>query len=421
MALRALGSVRKKIPGFNEGNRASLYPAETASINSSDGSIHSREDDRPADLMPRQSIIIGDDQTDLEIQRAIANTSGSTLFLFEDDDDDPRGDYNVEVSVFPRNLEDAIPVCRERAKEWANSVQKLLSFLEKKLLLEAEVAKGLVKGAREMLEVFPKEGFNGQGTYYKNVIQTLKSQEIKGKEMERCVNEIRERVFVPLGNKRDDFVASRKRLWSHYTSSQKKYQEATDKAEKAKAKYIRAAQAWEKAVLERGKEQQSNYHQNLEKKTRQETEARSQAEEAEQTLRKHINAANQALERFKNDSQITLSAFEGLLKTSDQKLKEFLLLLSEIEKKYLVSLTPDTDMVESNLNSVDDLKDLQEFIVKVSKSIIWKPSPLEFEKYKMEQSAIGTLIPFSFSFFLPLLPPFLKRKKKRKKKINGFF
>ena len=339
------------------------------------------------DPMTRRSVLVDDDM-DQEAFGKLINQGHSMRFQFgDDDDDDDRDEYNAEISVFPRNLEDALSVCKERAKEWSTSTLRLTTFLEKKLLLEMETYKSMSRSTRENLEFCSKEGFKGDGSYYKGVVDIFRSQELMCLKYQEFLGSVNKKVLEPLTVLRRDHEKSRKRLWTHFVDSQKKLVDTVALMEKAKAKYQKQAHTWEKAMAEKVKEKSTNYKVKLDKKVKEEDEAHHQAEGLEQQYRDQVRQANKALEEHKKALQLVLSAFERLLRQSDDKLKEFLTIYAELEEEFYTSLIPQAKESRITLSKIDDLYYLQQFIAKVSSGKTWTQAPYSFEKYVVESDA----------------------------------
>ena len=348
-----------------------------------------------------------DDDMDSEEFGKLISQGNSMVFKFAEDEDDEDGDgaryeYNAEISVFPPRLEDSIFVCKERAKEWSTGAMRYLGFLEARLKAESDLHRATSKSTRETIEQLSREGFRGDGIHYKGVVELLRNQELIAVRASDHLNELSKRVVEPLTTLRREHDNSRKRLWHHYDESRKKLKEAGEKVEPAKAKYEQKAHAWEKTLGEKIKEQASTYKVKLDKKTRDEGEAHQHSDNLEQVYRDTVKAANKALEEHKKGVQFILSAFERLLRTSDDKLKEYLALQAELDEAYYKTLVPQTADSKATLKKVDNVYNLQQFIARVSSGKTWSPQPFfTFEKYEFGKDFNGEphfVVPFPLLF-----------------------
>lgn len=364
----------------------------------------SRSFDPEDDQMTRRSVMVDEDM-DLEAFGKMINQGQSMRFQFaeEDDEDDDKYEYNAEISVFPPRLEDAVGVCKDRAKEWSTATTKFSTFLEKRIFLELETYRQLSKFTRENLELFSKEGFKGDGSYYRGIMDIMRTQELMSLKAQDFLGSVQKKVLDPLATLRKEHDKSRKRLWAHFEHSHKKLTDAIAALEKSKGKYQKQAVAWGKTLQEKAKEQSSNYKVKLDKKNKEEEEAHAQTDFLEQQYRENVRTANKALEEHKKGSQLIISAFERLLKNSDDKLKEYLSLHAQLEEGYTHSLLPQAAESRQTIGEIDDLHFLQQFIAKVSSGKSWNPAPYVFERHEVDGDIARELLIFIliFIFFFP--------------------
>nr|XP_015220810.1 PREDICTED: minor histocompatibility protein HA-1 [Lepisosteus oculatus] len=238
--------------------------------------------------------------------------------------------FNVEeVDIILQRSEGGVDSALAYSKNISRYMKDVMSYVDKRLSLEIEFAKGLQRLYHSCKQSIAQVHMPFFSIYSLALEQDLEQSH----GVQQSIFTLHSHTFMqPLTQRRQDHEKKRKEIKEQWHRAQRKLMEAESNLRKAKQAYLVRCEEYDKAKAvanKAGEEQQgggSNTTKSLDKKRRLEEEARNKAEEAEATYRTCIADAktqNQELEDVKVN---VLRQLQEVIKQSDQTLRSVSLL-----------------------------------------------------------------------------------------------
>ncbi|XP_069041993.1 rho GTPase-activating protein 45 isoform X2 [Lepisosteus oculatus] len=233
--------------------------------------------------------------------------------------------FNVEeVDIILQRSEGGVDSALAYSKNISRYMKDVMSYVDKRLSLEIEFAKGLQRLYHSCKQSIAQVHMPFFSIYSLALEQDLEQSH----GVQQSIFTLHSHTFMqPLTQRRQDHEKKRKEIKEQWHRAQRKLMEAESNLRKAKQAYLVRCEEYDKAKAvanKAGEEQQgggSNTTKSLDKKRRLEEEARNKAEEAEATYRTCIADAktqNQELEDVKVN---VLRQLQEVIKQSDQTLR----------------------------------------------------------------------------------------------------
>ncbi|XP_064626065.1 rho GTPase-activating protein 45-like isoform X2 [Lineus longissimus] len=219
-------------------------------------------------------------------------------------------------------LEDGVEVALDRAKAWSKYVKDIITYVEKRAMLEAEFSKSLAKLANNTKSGLMADSFlpfqsvyctaMGQDTDYANT------------SIATC-NLIQTQKFIePLNHRRAEHDKARKSIRDAWNKENRKMHDAVNNLRKAKQLYVTRQQEYENArdaVLKVEQEGQGQTGAKLEKKKKQEEDTMHRAAEAETTYKACVVEANSRQSELEKVKGSLLAQIRELIYLCDEAMK----------------------------------------------------------------------------------------------------
>ncbi|XP_020636755.3 rho GTPase-activating protein 45 isoform X1 [Pogona vitticeps] len=235
-----------------------------------------------------------------------------------------------EVDVLLQKCEGGVEVALKYTKNISKYMKDLIYYLDKRIALEMEFAKGLQKMANTCKQTLTHEHHMPFLSIYSLALE---------QDLEYAVNSLQagatlrtETFLQPLQARRQEHEKRRKEVKEQWHRAQRKLQEAENNLRKAKQLYMQRSEECEKAkhVMAKAEEEQlgtggttlgTTTTKALDKKRRLEEEARNKADEAMATYRTCVADANTQKQELEDTKVTSLRQLHEVVKQSDQVIK----------------------------------------------------------------------------------------------------
>ncbi|XP_077188178.1 rho GTPase-activating protein 45 isoform X2 [Paroedura picta] len=231
-----------------------------------------------------------------------------------------------EVDILLQKSEGGVEIALQYAKNISKYMKNLIAYLEKRNTLEIEFAKGIQKMVNTCKPPITQERDMPLLSIYSLALE----QDLEySTNCLQSTNSLRVEAFLqPLTARRLEHEKRRKEIKEQWHRAQRKLQEAESNLRKAKQMYMQRSEELEKAksgTVKAEEEQQAASstaaNKALDKRRRQEDEARNKADEAMATYRTCIADANTQKQELEDTKVNALRQIHEVVKQSDQIIK----------------------------------------------------------------------------------------------------
>ncbi|XP_078279649.1 rho GTPase-activating protein 45-like isoform X2 [Rhinoraja longicauda] len=231
-----------------------------------------------------------------------------------------------EVDIILQRSEGGVEAALQYAKTVSKYMKDLITYLEKRITLELDFAKGLTKVIHTCRQAITHE----HQVPFLSIYSLALEQDIDyGQNVVHGVTILQNQTFIqPLAGRRLDHEKRRKEIKEQWHRAQRKLQEAEANLRKAKQVYMQRSEEHEKATLLTVKAEEdqqstssSNTSKTLDKKRKTKEDARNKADEAEATYRTCIADAKTQKQELEDVKVNVLRQIQEVIRQSDQTLK----------------------------------------------------------------------------------------------------
>uniref|UniRef100_A0A8C3NMU7 Uncharacterized protein n=1 Tax=Geospiza parvula TaxID=87175 RepID=A0A8C3NMU7_GEOPR len=231
-----------------------------------------------------------------------------------------------EVDVMLQRCEGGVDAALQYAKTISKYMKDLMGYVEKRIALEIDFARGLQKMANSCKQTISQETSMPFLSIY---LLALEQDMEHGASIVQAATTLQQQTFLqPLMVRRVEHEKRRKEIKEQWHRAQRKLQEAEGNLRKAKQTYMQRSEEHDKAkyVAVKAEEEQQNTTSStttktLDKKRRLEEEAKNKAEEAMATYRTCVADANTQKQELEDTKVNSLRQIHEVIKQTDQVIK----------------------------------------------------------------------------------------------------
>ncbi|XP_077189051.1 rho GTPase-activating protein 29 isoform X2 [Paroedura picta] len=313
--------------------------------------------------------------------------------LHERDDIQGTGHFRSEEvdSILLRN-DNGIESALSYAKAWSKYTKDIVGWVEKKLNLEMECAKGLAKMAETTKVIIGPQDYMPFQSIFVNAFQN----DIENSHLwQQTAAALQANKFVqPILSRKNELDKQRKEIKELWQREQKKMQELESAVRKARLLYIQRQDDYEKAKSSTARAEEEHLISNggivkdaskLEKKRKLEEEALQKAEEANEHFKSSVAEVEEKrsdLETLKSD---VLTQLRELVYQCDLTLKAATVNLFQMQHAQVVSVPVNCQSLCESAKLYDPGQKYSEFVKNLPKDDV----PIESGSFETQSSQIG--------------------------------
>ncbi|XP_032322041.1 rho GTPase-activating protein 45 isoform X3 [Camelus ferus] len=234
-----------------------------------------------------------------------------------------------EVDMLLQRCEGGVDAALQYAKNMAKYMKDLIGYLEKRMALEMDFAKGLQKIVHNCRQNVMQEPHMPLLSIYSLALE----QDLEfGHGMVQAAGTLQTQTFMqPLNLRRLEHEKRRKEIKEAWHRAQRKLQEAESNLRKAKQGYVQRCEDHDKArfLVAKAEEEQAGTgpgaggvaSKTLDKRRRLEEEAKNKAEEAMATYRTCVADAKTQKQELEDTKVTALRQIQEVIRQSDQTIK----------------------------------------------------------------------------------------------------
>ncbi|KAJ8270091.1 hypothetical protein GJAV_G00110230 [Gymnothorax javanicus] len=231
-----------------------------------------------------------------------------------------------EVDIILQRSEGGVDSALTYAKSVSKYLKDVISYVDKRIALEVEFAKGLLR-----LYQSSKQSIAQPHMPFFSIYSLALEQDCEqGLGVQQTSGTLHSQTFLqPLVQRRQEHEKKRKEIKDHWHRAKRKLMEAESNLRKARQAYVVRCEEYDKAksVASRAEEEQQGAAgggattKALDKKRRLEEEARNKAEEAEATYRTCIADASTQSQELEDVKVNVLRQIQEVIRQTDQTLR----------------------------------------------------------------------------------------------------
>ncbi|XP_035279864.1 rho GTPase-activating protein 45, partial [Anguilla anguilla] len=233
--------------------------------------------------------------------------------------------WSAEVDIILQRSEGGVDSALTYAKSISKYLKDVISYVDKRIALEMEFAKGL-----QRLYQSSKQSIAQPYMPFFSIYSLALEQDLEQSVgVQQTSGTLHSQTFLqPLMQRRQEHEKKRKEIKDQWQRAKRKLMEAESNLRKAKQAYMARFEEYDKArtVASRAEEEQGgagvgSTNKALDKKRRLEEEARNKAEEAEATYRTCIADASTQSQELEDVKVNVLRQIQEVIKQTDQTLR----------------------------------------------------------------------------------------------------
>ncbi|CAB1314030.1 unnamed protein product [Coregonus sp. 'balchen'] len=225
-----------------------------------------------------------------------------------------------EVDIMLQRSEGGVDSALAYAKTISKYMKDLMSYVEKKILLEVEFAKGL-----QRLYQSSKHSITHPHMPFYSIYSLALEQDLEQSSgVQQATSTLHSQTFLqPLMQRKHEHEKKRKEVKEQWHRAKRKLLECESNLRKAKHAYLARCEEHDKAAASRAAEGEGggSTTKSLGKKLRVEEEARNKAEEAEATYRTCVADATTQQQELEHVKVNVLRLLQEVIRQSDQTLR----------------------------------------------------------------------------------------------------
>ncbi|XP_060088216.1 rho GTPase-activating protein 29 [Heteronotia binoei] len=313
--------------------------------------------------------------------------------LHERDDIQGAGHFrSEEVDSILLRSDNGIESALSYAKAWSKYTKDIVAWLEKKLNLEMECAKGLAKMAETTKAIIGPQDYMPFQSIFINAFQN----DIENSQLwQQTAAALQTNKFVqPLLGRKNELDKQRKEIKELWQREQKKMQELESTVRKARLLYIQRQDEYEKAKSSAARAEEEHVNSNvgivkdaskLEKKRKLEEEALQKAEEANEHFKASVAEAEEKRSDLENLKSDVLTQLRELVYQCDLTLKAATVNLFQMQHAQVVSVPVNCQSLCESAKLYDPGQKYSEFVKNLPKDDV----PIESGSFETQSSQAG--------------------------------
>ncbi|XP_015268850.1 PREDICTED: rho GTPase-activating protein 29 [Gekko japonicus] len=313
--------------------------------------------------------------------------------LHERDDIQGTGHFRSEEvdSILLRN-DNGIESALSYAKAWSKYTKDIVAWVEKRLNLEIECAKGLAKMAETTKAIIGPQDYMPFQSIFINAFQN----DIENSQLwQQTAAALQANKFVqPLLGRKNELDKQRKEIKELWQREQKKMQELESTVRKARLLYIQRQEEYEKAKSSTARAEEEHLISNggivkdaskLEKKRKLEEEALQKAEEANEHFKASVAEVEEKRSDLENLKSDVLTQLRELVYQCDLTLKAATVNLFQMQHAQVVSVPVNSQSLCESAKLYDPGQKYSEFVKNLPKDDV----PIESGSFETQSSQVG--------------------------------
>ncbi|MCJ8745146.1 hypothetical protein PDJAM_G00127040 [Pangasius djambal] len=230
-----------------------------------------------------------------------------------------------QVDILLQHSEGGVDSALGYAKGIAKYMKDIISYVDKRIALEMEFAKGIQRLYHSSKQSFTQTPMPLLSIYSLALEQDLE----QSTGVQQSINSVLTHSFLqPLMQRKQEHEKKRREIKEHWQRAKRKLADAENNLRKARQWYLTRCEEYEKARLVANKVEEEHSgtgsgstHKTLDRKRRHEEEARNKAEEAEATYRTCIADATTQQQELEDVKVNVLKQIQDVIRQSDQILR----------------------------------------------------------------------------------------------------
>ncbi|KAM5256013.1 rho GTPase-activating protein 29 isoform 2-T2 [Ctenodactylus gundi] len=324
------------------------------------------------------NFLMGDVGNDSLLRLPVSRESKSVENISMDsvDSSNEKGNFSpIELDNMLLKNTDSIELALSYAKTWSKYTKSIVSWVEKKLNLELESTRNIVKLAEATrANIGLQEFMPLQSLFTSALLNDIENSHL----LQQTIAALQANKFMqPLLGRKNDMEKQRKEIKELWKQEQNKMLETETALKKAKLLCMQRQDEYEKAKssMFRAEEEQSsggglvkNLNKQLEKKRRLEEEALQKVEEANELYKVCVTNVEERRNDLENTKREILTQLRTLVFQCDLTLKAVTVNLFQMQHLQVVSLANSLQSLCDNAKLYDPGQEYSEFVKATSSS-----------------------------------------------------
>eukprot|EP00127_Corallochytrium_limacisporum_P001867 Clim_evm22s88 gene=Clim_evmTU22s88 len=310
------------------------------------------------------------------------SVTGSLEDLFGEDDEDDFGRYSKSASSFSMDAqgfesmenvplsggqsngtiqanaddhlpwEDEVDIILDRGKEWSAFTREMVGYIDKRAELERAHAINLEKLAQSTSASLLEGGWLKRERFRDVFQTTVAMHAAMARTHAGLINAKMQQEMDVLRQTKVDFDRQRKVVAQQYKDSERTYRDSVSVMKKTRERYRTLNDTWENALLERMKEEGSTYKLKLQKRQKEEEEAKNRVDKSRDDYVQSVTNSNHSQEEFITAASDLSEQLRDWSLQSDESLKAAMVAFLQMEAD---AASTRNQLMTNNLTKAEEL------------------------------------------------------------------